>query len=47
MAEPELLDADDLVGDTDITDEVEDDDPEANEGDEVTFDLGDDADGGA
>jgi hypothetical protein len=47
MAEPEILDADDLVDDTDVTDEVEDDDPEANEGDEVPFDLGDDTDGGA
>ena len=47
MAEPEILDADDLVDDTDITDEVEDDDPEANEGDEVPFALGDDTDGGA
>jgi hypothetical protein len=47
MAEPEILAADDLVDDTDVTDEVEDDDPEANEGDEVTFDLGDDPDGGA
>jgi hypothetical protein len=46
MPEPDILDADDLVDDADITDEVEDDDPEANEGEEVTFDLGDDANGG-
>lgn len=46
MAETEVL-ADDLVDDTDITDAAEDDDPEANEGPEVTFDLGDDGDGGA
>ena len=45
MAETQVL-ADDLVDDTDITDTIEDDDPEANEGPEVPFDLGD-PDGGA
>jgi hypothetical protein len=50
MAEPDVITnplADAVVDDEDITSAEEDDDPEANEGEPVAFDLGDDKDGGA